>query len=123
MATRDDERTVDEQGRVTIPEEMREEIGIEPGQEVAVGLRGETVVIRPRRSHEDGPREDGPRKDGPREDGPREDGPRKEREGLSREEFIELMEGCINEDTVREDAEEIDPLDPLGLDDPLEDLE
>ena len=28
-----------------------------------------------------------------------------------------------NEDTVREDAEEIDPLDPLGLDDPLEDLE
>ena len=88
MATRDDERTVDEQGRVTIPEEMREELGIDPGQEVAVGLRGETVVIRPRRSREDG-----------------------SREGLSREEFIELMEGCINEDTVREDAEEIDPLE------------
>ena len=88
MATSDDERTVDEQGRVTIPEEMREELGIEPGEEVDVELQGETVVIRPqisREGHSHGK--------------------------LSREEFIELMEGCITEDTVREDAEEIDPLE------------
>ncbi|MDZ7688131.1 MAG: AbrB/MazE/SpoVT family DNA-binding domain-containing protein [Halobacteriales archaeon] len=38
---------------------------------------------------------------------------------VSREEFIEEMVGCINEETRREDAEEVDPFDPLGLDDPL----
>lgn len=76
MATTDDERTVDERGRVTIPKEMRDALGIEAGEEVALELREGEVVIRPR---------------------------------VSREEFIETMEGCINEETVREDAEDIDP--------------
>lgn len=42
---------------------------------------------------------------------------------VSREEFVETMEGCIDDETAREDAPEIDPMDPLGLDDPLGGLE
>ena len=42
---------------------------------------------------------------------------------VSREEFIETMEGCITEETLRTDAEDVDPMDPLGLGDPLEDDE
>lgn len=90
MATSGDERRVDEKGRVTIPKEMREALGIEAGEEVSVKLRDEAVVIRPR---------------------------------ISREEAIDLLEGCITEESARSDAEEIDPMDPLGLDDPLDDLE
>jgi len=39
---------------------------------------------------------------------------------VSREEFVEEMVGCVNEETRREDAEKVDPFDPLGLDDPLD---
>lgn len=84
--TTDDERSIDEKGRVTIPKEVREALGLEPGADVRVGVEGDRIVIRPR---------------------------------VSREEFIEVMEGCITEETVRDDAEEVDPMDPLGLDDPL----
>lgn len=92
MAT-EDERTVDEQGRVTIPAEMRETLGIDSGERVAVELRGDDVVI-----HAD----------------TAPDTP-----AVSVEEFIETMEGCITEETLREDAGNVDPMDPLGLDDPL----
>lgn len=85
-STIDAERTIDEKGRVTIPKEAREALGLKPGAGVRIGVEGDRIIIRPR---------------------------------VSREEFIEVMEGCITEETVREDAEEVDPMDPLGLDDPL----
>ena len=86
MASTDSERTMDEKGRVTIPKEVREAFGLEPGADVRVGVEGDRIVVRPQ---------------------------------VSREEFIETMEGCITEETLREDAEDVDPMDPLGLDDPL----
>lgn len=92
MATKD-ERTVDEQGRVTIPEEMRDALGVDAGERVAVELRGDDVVIHPDAAPDLSP--------------------------ISVEAFIETMEGCITEKTLREDAREMDPMDPLGLDDPL----
>lgn len=42
------------------------------------------------------------------------------RPSVSRESFIASMEGCINEETRRPDAEAVDPMDPLGLDDPID---
>ena len=38
---------------------------------------------------------------------------------ISRTRAIALLEGCITEATTRKDATEIDPMDPLRLDDPL----
>lgn len=93
--TAEDERTVDEQGRVRIPAEMRETLDIDSGERAAVELRGDDVVI-----HADTAPDAPP---------------------VSVEEFIETMEGCITEETLREDAEDVDPTDPLGLDDPLGD--
>jgi AbrB family looped-hinge helix DNA binding protein len=84
--TTNDERTIDEKGRVTIPQEAREALGLGPGADVRIGVEDDRIVIQPQ---------------------------------VSREEFIEVMEGCITEETVRDDAEEVDPMDPLGLDDPL----
>lgn len=88
-----DERTVDEHGRVTIPEELRGALGLPPGERVAVERRGDDVVIHAADSPD--------------------------RPTMSVEEFIETMEGCITEENRREDADDIDPMDPLGLDDPL----
>lgn len=51
MAT--DERRVDEKGRVTIPQSIRESLDIEPGEEVTVSLEDGRVVIRPRVSREE----------------------------------------------------------------------
>jgi len=87
-----DERTVDEQGRVTIPEEMREALDISSGERVTVERRGDDVVIHAAES-----------RDAPT---------------MSTTEFIETVEGCITEENRREDAD-LDPLDPLGLDRPL----
>lgn len=78
MAQTTDERTIDEKGRVTIPKEVREALGLEPGVDVRIGVEGDRIVIRPR---------------------------------VSREEFIEAMEGCITEETARDDAPDIDPLE------------
>lgn len=50
MAT--EERRVDEKGRVTIPRSIRETLGIEPGEEVALTLEEGSVVIRPQVSRE-----------------------------------------------------------------------
>lgn len=41
-------RRVDEKGRVTIPQSIREALHIEPGEEVAVELDDGHVVIQPR---------------------------------------------------------------------------
>jgi AbrB family looped-hinge helix DNA binding protein len=48
-----DGRRVDEKGRVTIPQSIRESLGIEPGEEVTFALDDGTVVIRPRVSREE----------------------------------------------------------------------
>lgn len=47
-----EERRVDEKGRVTIPQAIRESLHIEPGEEVAVELVDGRIVIRPRISRE-----------------------------------------------------------------------
>lgn len=78
MASTDDERTIDEKGRVTIPKEAREALGLESGADVRIGVENDRIVIRPR---------------------------------VSREEFIEVMEGCITEETAKTDAPDIDPLE------------
>lgn len=85
MAT-DHDRVIDDKGRVTIPKELRERLGLEPGERVRLDVEDGRLVVRLQ---------------------------------VSREEFVETMEGCIDEETLREDAEEIEPTDPLGLDDPL----
>lgn len=51
MAT--DQRRVDEKGRVTIPQSVRESLGIEPGEEVTISVDDGSVVIRPRVSREE----------------------------------------------------------------------
>lgn len=80
-------RRIDDKGRVTLPEDVRRSLGLEPGQEVRLSVEDGTVVVRPK---------------------------------IPRDEFVDEMVGCVNEDTRREDAEEVDPFDPLGLDDPIE---
>ncbi|WP_135362854.1 AbrB/MazE/SpoVT family DNA-binding domain-containing protein [Halosimplex halophilum] len=51
MGTSEDRR-VDEKGRVTIPQSIREALQIDPGEEVAVELEGDRIVIRSRISRE-----------------------------------------------------------------------
>jgi len=85
MAT-DHDRVIDGKGRVTIPKELRERLGLEPGERVRLNVEDGRLVVRPQ---------------------------------VSRDEFVEAMEGCIHGGTLRDDAEEVEPLDPLGLDDPL----
>jgi AbrB family looped-hinge helix DNA binding protein len=46
------ERRVDEKGRVTLPQSIRESLGIEAGEAVTVELDDGRVVIRPRVSRE-----------------------------------------------------------------------
>ncbi|WP_123536114.1 AbrB/MazE/SpoVT family DNA-binding domain-containing protein [Halosimplex salinum] len=48
-----EERRVDEKGRVTIPQSVRESLGIEPGEEVTVSVDDGSVVIRPRVTREE----------------------------------------------------------------------
>jgi len=45
-------RRVDEKGRVTLPQSIRESLGIEAGEEVTVELDDGRVVIRPQISRE-----------------------------------------------------------------------
>lgn len=46
------DRQVDEKGRVTIPETIRESLRIDPGEEVTVELDDDRIVIRPLISRE-----------------------------------------------------------------------
>ena len=46
-------RCVDEKGRVTLPQSIRESLGIEAGEEVTVELDDGRVLIRPRVSREE----------------------------------------------------------------------
>jgi AbrB family looped-hinge helix DNA binding protein len=78
MAETTDERTIDEKGRVTIPQEIRETLGLGPGADVRIGVEDDRIVIQPQ---------------------------------VSREEFIEVMEGCITERTAETDAPDINPLE------------
>jgi AbrB family looped-hinge helix DNA binding protein len=39
-------------GQVVIPKGLRDELGIEPGDEVSFWLDGDHVAVRPARSHE-----------------------------------------------------------------------
>lgn len=71
-----EERRVDEKGRVTIPQSIRESLHIDPGEEVDVALEDDRIVIRPR---------------------------------IARDDLVETIEGCVNEETRREDAEPVDP--------------
>lgn len=48
-----EERRVDEKGRVTIPQAIRESLHIDPGEEVEVELDDGQIVIRPRISREE----------------------------------------------------------------------
>jgi AbrB family looped-hinge helix DNA binding protein len=50
MAT--EERAVDEKGRVTIPQRVRESLGIEPGSAVTIEVTDGEIVVRPRVSRE-----------------------------------------------------------------------
>jgi AbrB family looped-hinge helix DNA binding protein len=74
-----EDRRVDEKGRVTIPQSIREALHIDPGEEVAVELEDGRIVIHPR---------------------------------IDREDLVETLEGCVNEETRAADA---DPLDPDDL--------
>ena len=73
-----EERRVDEKGRVTIPQAIRESLHIDPGEEVDVELEDGRIVIRPR---------------------------------IAREDLVESIEGCINDDTREGDPESVDPGD------------
>lgn len=48
-----EKRRVDEKGRVTIPQAIRESLHIDPGEEVEVELADGRIVIRPRISREE----------------------------------------------------------------------
>lgn len=74
-----EQRRVDEKGRITIPQEIRESLHIDPGEEVDVALEEGRIVIQP---------------------------------SISRQEFAETLEGCINDETRADDAE---PMDPLAM--------
>lgn len=51
MGTSEDRR-IDEKGRVTIPQSIREALHIDPGEEVAVELEDGRIVIQPSISRE-----------------------------------------------------------------------
>ncbi|MCH7659841.1 MAG: AbrB/MazE/SpoVT family DNA-binding domain-containing protein [Euryarchaeota archaeon] len=44
---------IDSKGRVTLPQELRERIGLSPGTEVEISAQGERVVIEPERDPEE----------------------------------------------------------------------
>jgi len=43
----DNERSLDEKGRITIPKPFREQLGIEPGDRVSVDVESGRVVVTP----------------------------------------------------------------------------
>jgi len=47
-----EDRRVDEKGRVTIPQRIRESLQIDPGESVEVALEDGRIVIRPRISRD-----------------------------------------------------------------------
>lgn len=48
-----EERRVDEKGRITIPQAIRQSLQIDPGEEVAVTLEDGRIVIQPRISRDE----------------------------------------------------------------------
>lgn len=47
------ERRVDAKGRITIPREIRERLGIDPGEQVTIGVEDGEIVVRRRVDRED----------------------------------------------------------------------
>lgn len=45
--------TIDSKGRVTLPQDLRERLGLSPGTEVEISAQGERVVIEPERDPEE----------------------------------------------------------------------
>ena len=43
------ETTIDRFGRIVLPKELRDELGLEPGAVVAVEEQGEDILLKPRR--------------------------------------------------------------------------
>lgn len=41
------DRRIDEKGRITLPKELRERLGLEPGERVTVELDDGTIRVRP----------------------------------------------------------------------------
>lgn len=76
----ENERSLDEKGRITLPKPLRERIGIEPGDRVSVDVEGDRIVVEPQGT-------------------------------VSREEFIDTMEGCLSRETRASDAPDVDPTD------------
>ena len=66
---------VDDRGRITLPQEMRDALGLQPGKEVRVERVENGIVIR---------------------------------RAISKEEFIEKLEGCVDSSKVA--GKRIDPL-------------
>lgn len=48
---------IDKRGRATIPQEIREDCGLKPGQELLVEKRTEGIILRPLMSRDDFVRE------------------------------------------------------------------
>lgn len=48
MSIDGEDRRLDEKGRVTIPQRIRERLNLEPGENVRITVEDGTVVIRPR---------------------------------------------------------------------------
>ena len=76
----ENERSLDEKGRITLPKSLRERLGIGPGDRVTVELEAGRIVVEPEGT-------------------------------VSREEFIETMEGCLEGRTRAKDVPEVDPVD------------
>jgi len=76
----DNERSLDEKGRITIPKPLRERLGIEPGDRVSVDVEGGRIVVKPHGT-------------------------------VSREKFIDTMEGCLSRETRASNAPDVDPTD------------
>ena len=45
--------TIDERGRVVIPKELREKLGLKPEQKIILELRGDELILKPALSVED----------------------------------------------------------------------
>lgn len=71
-------RRIDAKGRLTIPNEIRDELGLDAGTTVTVEAQDGEVVVKPE---------------------------------IDREDATELLEGCIDDDTRRSDAADVDPAD------------
>lgn len=48
MSTDKDERRLDEKGRITIPQRIRNQLNLEPGARVRLEVDEGTVIVRPR---------------------------------------------------------------------------